>query len=141
MMQADLITRLDGVPAIAALAGTRIAWNERRRTTPAFPALVLTQVSVDRAWTHSGPTGLDQARVQFDCYATDAATCRALAALVQAEMELGAQVPPYSPKTVGSTIFHVGMLDAQRTFEPDDLGNNVRAFRESLDFLFDHEAI
>lgn len=140
-MQEDLVARLDGVGAIAALASGRIAWGERRRTSPSFPALVLTLVSPGRGWTHGGPHGLDQARMQFDCYALDAVTARALAAALQAEMELGGEEVPFAPKTVGGTVFHPGMLDAHRTFEAEALSNDARAYRESMDFLFYHEQV
>lgn len=141
MMQFDLITRFEGVTAIADLASGRIAWGERRRTSPAFPAAVLTMITPGRDWTHSGPTQLDRPRLQIDIYALDPVTARTLAQAFQDEMELGAQVPPFTPKTVGTTKFHVGMLDAHRTFEPEDLGNNARAFRESMDFFFFHEPV
>jgi len=129
----DLIARLRGDAALAAVFGTRIAFFEAARSWSAYPRLVLQEVSPGREYTLAGPDGLDSPRVQFDIFAeTDASLLAGEAALIE-EMEIGA--------TEGGTRFAPGFLEARSMPDPGDLANQRRILRLALDFTFYHEAI
>ena len=130
----DLVTRLAGDAALAALVGTRVAWFEAARSWTEFPRLVLQEISPGREYTHDGPDGLDRPRVQFDIYAETGASIEAVEAALLAEME-------QTQVEAGDTRFHFGFVVGRRMLDPVDLGNNRRAQRLTLDFEFFHEAI
>lgn len=130
----DLITRLRADAALAAALGTRIAFFEAARSWgQTYPQLVLQEISPGREYTHNGPDGLDEPRVQFDIYALSGTVIETVEAALIAEME--------SPATTGATRFHEGFLEGRRMLDSDDLANNVRVLRMSLDFTFFHETI
>lgn len=131
--RADLITRLRGDAGLAAQLGTRIAFFAAARRWTVYPQLVLQEISPGREYTHDGPDGLDQPRVQFDIYAETDAQLLAVEAALMAEME--------SPAMVGATSFHHGYLESRSSPDPGDLANNRAVLRLSLDFTFFHEAI
>ena len=134
-MEADLLTRLGAVTGLAPLSG-RIAWIERpRKSSPEFPALVMTIVSPGRQWTLSGPDNLDRPRIQFDFYGTSLDQLRDLFAAFRDEME----TTPFVD--VGATRFHPAMLDTQRDMPAEDLANGIRIFRFNADFQFYHETV
>lgn len=130
----DLITRLRGDAALAGLLGTRIAFFEAARSWgETYPQLVLQEISPGREYTHGGPDGLDEPRVQFDIYALSGANLEAVEAALIAEMEGEADT--------GATRFHHAYLEGRRMLDSADLANNRRVLRMSLDFTFFHEAI
>ena len=134
-MEADLLARLGAVTGLDPLGG-RIAWMERpRKSSPEFPALVLTIVSPGRDWTHDGPDNLDRPRVQCDFYGASPAQLRDLFVAFRDEME----TMPYVD--VGDTRFHPAMLDTQRDLPAEDLSDGVRIFRINADFQFYHEPV
>lgn len=129
----DLVARLRADANVAAQAGTRIAFFEAARSWgETYPQLVLQEISVQRDWTHDGPDGLDQVRVQFDVYANSGASCEALEAPLTAAMEAGG--------TQGSTKFHEGFLE-DRDMQVEDLGNQRRVHRLRMDFSFFYERV
>ncbi len=129
----DLIARLRGDAALASALDTRIAWFENARSWKTYPQLVLQEITPGREYTHDGPDGLDQARVQFDVDALSGADIQTVEAALLAEME--AEV------TAGSTRFHFGFLEGRRMLPSDDLADQTRVLRMSMDFNFYHEAI
>lgn len=130
----DLVTRLRGDAALAALVGTRVAWFEAARSWTAYPQIVLQEISPGREYTHDGPDGLDRPRVQFDIYAETGANIEAVEAALLAEME-------EVETETGNTRFHDGVLEGRRMLDTADLGNQRRVQRLSMDFEFFHEAI
>lgn len=129
----DLVARLRGDAALAALLGTRIAFFEAARSWEAYPHLVLQEISPGREYTHDGPDGLDEPRIQFDIYAESGTSIEAVEAALLAEME--------GTATQGGTFFHEGYLDSRSTPDPGDRADQRRIQRLSLDFTFFHEAI
>ena len=130
----DLITRLRAVPALAALLDDRIAFFENaRRWGQTYPQLVLQEITPGREYTHDGPDGLDEPRVQFDIFAVSGGSIEAVEAALLAAME--------SEADAGDTRFHHAFLDGRRMLASDDLGNGRRVLRMSMDFTFFHEAI
>lgn len=129
----DLVARLRGDAALAALLGTRIAFFEAARSWSAYPQLVLQEITPGREYTHSGADGLDGPRVQFDIYAESGTSIEAVEAALIAEMETAA--------TVGDTAFRPGFLESRNSTLPADLADQRRIQRLSLDFTFYHHAI
>jgi hypothetical protein len=129
----DLITRLRGDSALAAALGTRIAWFENARSWKTYPQLVLQEITPGREYTHDGPDGLDGPRVQFDIYAANGTDIETVEAALLAEMEGAADQ--------GATRFHHGYLEGRRMLPSDDLADQTRVLRMSMDFSFFHETI
>lgn len=126
--QEDLRTRLIENAAIAALVGTRVAWIEGPREG-GRPWLVLTIAGVRRGWSHSGPTGFDYHRVQFDAQSDRAGEALAIIDAAQAVMETSA--------VVGDTRFHPAQLQMELS-SAEDL-NGTKIFREMRDFGVEHQ--
>ncbi len=126
--QEDLRARLIENAALAALVGTRVAWIEGPREG-GRPWLVLTIAGVRRGWSHSGPTGFDYHRVQFDAQSTDAAQALAIIEAAQAVMETSA--------VAGGTQFHPAPLVMELS-QAEDL-NGTKVFREMRDFGVEHQ--
>lgn len=126
-MEEDLVTRYTAAAPIAAIvAAGAIGWLDRPRGL--FPALVLTKVSPGREWTFDGPDGLDQPRIQHDCWALTKAQAVALARAVLAEAE--------QQRTVGATTFEPADLELERWPEPEGLEGVGPVFRVQLDLMF-----
>ena len=125
----DLIARLEADAGLADALSDRIGWFEAQRGWQAFPQLVLQEISPGREYTHGGPDGLDEPRVQFDIYATDPADLETVEAALLAEMEQDAV-------TVGGTWFGFARLLLRRTRPPEDLGDQTRVFGLQIDFAF-----
>lgn len=132
------MARLRAAAPVAAIAGTRISWFERKRgrgQAVEFPAVVLQLVYPDRIWSLNGPVGLDRARVQIDLYALDGGVLETLALAVRAELE----TRPFDDQ--GDTRFHPGFLAQQRDFDPEDLADGVRVLRHMMQFELYHEGL
>jgi hypothetical protein len=132
MMQDDLVTRLAGVTALAAIQGANVGWFERAARF-GYPATVLQLVLPGREYTHEGPDGLDGPRIQFDFYGLDPDVLHQLAQLTLAEMEQAADV--------GATRFHPATLERHRTGQSELTADNKRLFRIEMDFEFYYEPI
>lgn len=132
-MDEAMILRLNAATGITAITGNRISWFERPRSGGDSPAIVLTHVSAGVDYTMTGEDGLPFAWVQFDLWATDAAALPALEAAVIAEM--------HGTGTWGGVRFHNGFVEGRQQFEPDDLADGARAYRNALDFQFHHELV
>lgn len=131
-MEIDLVTRLTGDTAIAALVGEAVSWFGRSRGD-GLPALVLTKVSAGREYDHAGADGLDGPRVQIDCLAVTATDTVALRDAVLACMEPAA--------TVGDTKFHNAFLEGEIWIDESEQDGGEALFQLALDFIFYHEEI
>lgn len=131
----DLVNRLRGDSALAALVGQRIAWFEAARSWPDdATAIVMQEIDAGREYTHQGHDGLDRPRVQFDIYAVSGEVifdvgARLVAAMEQAGIEQG------------STRFGFGFLANRRMLDPETLASGARVQRLSIAFEFTHEII
>ena len=130
----DLKDRLRGDAALQSLCANRISWFEARRSWAEYPQIVMQEISPGRDYTHDGPDGLDEPRVQFDILAEDGADIEAVETALLAEME-------QAGVEQGSTRFGFGFLVDRRMLDPVDLGNNRRVQRLKMDFQFFHETI
>lgn len=129
-MEEDLVARLGADATIAGLCGVRISWFGRQRAD-VLPALALTKVSPGREYDHDGADGLDNPRVQVDCWTDDPDDLLALRDAVLAEMEASA--------TTGGTTFHPATLEGEGWDEEVNPDGGQRLFRARLDFRFFHE--
>lgn len=134
-MDEALVARLVAVPAISAIVDDRVSWFERPPadgTGTALNAIVLTEVTPGRDWTHDGPTGLDEPRIQFDCWGWQPSVAQALADAVQTEMERLDVV------TVAGWVFlPPASLELHRR-DSERLGAGVNIHRVQLDFTIYH---
>lgn len=128
----DLIARLRGAPAVASAFGTRIALIEAARSWSSWPQLVVNEVSPGRDYTHDGADGLDGPRVQFDIWGQGIAQLEAAEAGLVALMEAGG--------VQGATRFHPAFVEARR-MDVEDLPDQARVHRLSIDFIFFFETV
>ncbi|NBW09764.1 MAG: DUF3168 domain-containing protein [Caulobacteraceae bacterium] len=131
-LKADLRARLAADTAIAALVGNAVSWFEKNRAD-GYPCLILNTIEPGRDYTHEGPDGLDNPRIQFDCYGTTDVQADALALAVRDEME-GSGV-------WGGSRFGPGFLESENSFTEGEQDGGQRLYRVSLDFTFYHSAI
>jgi hypothetical protein len=125
-MEEALIARLLAAAPLTALVGNRINWGLRVQGEP-LPALTLANVSPGRSYTYKGAAGLSGPRVQFDGYAADFLTAKAIARALIAALE--------QPATVAGISFAPAFLDAERGPDTEELGGGLRVERVSLDFF------
>lgn len=131
-MRADLVARLRADVGVAAAAGTvggrpAIDWIERKSDAEtAFPAATLQVISPGRQYDQDGPSGLSLPRVRIECFGLSHAAAAALADAILPVTEAAA--------TYGATRFHRGKLLFERDFNPEDLGSNLKVFRNLRDF-------
>jgi hypothetical protein len=129
-MEADLLARLLAAPAVAALAGTRGAWNERPERD-ALPSFTLTLVTPGRDYTHDGPDPLQGPAVQVDCWGDTPDDAKALADAITAAIE--------PPATAGATAFRHAFLTTGFDAPVEDLDGGVRVHRRVLQFTIWHQ--
>jgi len=125
-MEEALIARLLAASAVTQIVGARINWGSRIQAET-LPALTLFDVSPGRTYTYQGAAGIAGPRVQFDCYAADFNTAKALARAVMTTLEPRA--------AVDGGIFHGAFLDQERGPLSEDLGGGLTVHRVSLDFF------
>ena len=107
-------------------------WREllARHSIPfsALPAVVLTRISGGPLYADDGEVGLEQARIQVDCWAETYAAAKLLARAVAACLSA-------FEGTVGATVFQFIELDIEQDLREG--GGNAAAypFRTALDFL------
>jgi hypothetical protein len=125
-MEEALTARLLASAPLTAIVSTRINWGRRVQGEP-LPGLTMMNVSPGRSYTYRGPAGLSGPRVQFDGYALDFLTAKAIGRALVTTLE--------APLTVGDIAFSPAFLAAERGPEVQDLGGGARVFAVSLDFF------
>lgn len=125
--EAALVARLLAAPAVAALAGDRIEWDELAPDSP-LPAITLQKITDQRPQNHDGFDPFWPTRVQLICLATTKA-----AAIALREAAIAVLVPDAEQ---GGTIFlrsfiDGGGSDAERT-------TTGRICRERTDLIIWH---
>lgn len=123
-MEADLIAKIMGTPAVSALVSTRVNWS-RRPQGQALPAIVLHRIGGTPDVHHGGPSGLAVSRVQVDCWGSSYGSAKALARAVQNAITA-------RTFTQGSTRFDVILVDSERDDSDDQ---TTPLFRTSLDLM------
>lgn len=125
-MEEALVARLLAAAAIQGIVGQRVNWGFRLQGE-GLPALTLFNASPDRSYTYKGASTLAGPRVQFDCWAADFITAKALARAVIATIE--------PPATVPGISFQGAFLEQERGPLIEDLGGGRKVHRVSLDFF------
>ncbi|MEV4934604.1 tail completion protein gp17 [Sphingobium sp. LSP13-1-1.1] len=125
-MRVDLITRLRASEPISAIIGDRVYWD-KRKVGEGFPAIVLYKISPGRTYTFKGATGLQSARVQFDCMAQEVRDFDPLFKAVRDEME--------RTVTIGETEFGMSFLDSERDMPTVDVAGIGPVGGVSADFI------
>jgi hypothetical protein len=125
--RADLRARIEANAGVAAIVGGAVSWFEKNRKD-GYPCVILNTIDPGRDWTHGGPSGLDEPRVQIDSYGKTLAEADALALAVRAAMESGG--------TFGGSVFGPGMLESEVTATEDEQDGGQRLYRVSQDYTF-----
>lgn len=125
-MEEALTARLLASEPLTEIVATRINWGRRVQGEP-LPGLTLMNVSPGRSYTYQGPAGLSGPRVQFDGYALDFLTAKAIGRALITTLE--------TPLTIGGIAFGPAFLAAERGPETQDLGGGAQVFGISLDFF------
>ena len=122
-----IIARLLETPAVTALVGSRISPGRRPQAGP-LPDIVLHIISGAPVYTDQGEAGLQENRIQIDCWALTYIAAKQVGEAVKSA--LSAYVG-----TAGGVTFQFVLLSAERDF--NEPGSNVAEyfFRTSLDFI------
>ena len=105
-MEEALIARLLGIAAVGGMVGTRVYPGSRPQGS-ALPAVVLNRISGGPLYADDGEVGLEQARIQVDCWAASYAGAKLLARAVTASLSA-------FEGTVGETTFQLIELDIEQ---------------------------
>jgi hypothetical protein len=128
-MEELLRARLVASTALAALVGARIQWGLREQAT-ALPAITLSKVSGGPLYSDEGEVGLDEHRVQIDCWASTYGDATEVARAVRAQL----------------SGYHVGdfryiSLDASRDMSEGGANQAEYEYRTSMDFIILHRSV
>lgn len=129
-MEESLVALLLAHAPLASLVGNRIHWL-RAPQGVGLPYVTLQVITRIADMTHSGPSGLNFARVQVDCYGLTYASVKAVSRAVEGRLS---GYRGTRNATVFDGIFKEGERDSyEHDASPDDL------FRTSLDFTIWHK--
>lgn len=123
-MIAQLMTVLLGASAITSLVGTRI-WPGSVPQGEALPSLVVNRISGRPLYADDGETGLEENRVQLDCYGLTYTDAEALRAAVQSTLSA----------YVADATFPYILLDVTRDMRDGGSKETEYPFRISMDFI------
>jgi hypothetical protein len=126
-MEEALIARLLADTGVAAIAGARVFPGSRPQGA-ALPAVVLNRISGGPLYADDGEVGLEQARIQIDCWAESYAAAKLLARAVTASLSA-------FEGTVGATTFQFIELDIEQDLREGGGDAASYPFRTALDFL------
>ena len=126
-MEEALIARLLADSGVAAVVGTRVFPGARPQAS-ALPAIVLNRISGGPEYADDGEVGLEQGRIQIDCWAATYSEAKLLARAVTACLSA-------FEGTVGGTTFQFIALDIERDLREGGSNADAYPFRTALDFL------
>jgi hypothetical protein len=134
-MEESLVALLLAHTPLTSLTGTRIHWL-RAPQGVAMPYVVLQMITRLPDMTHAGPSGLNAARVQIDCYGLSYGSAKAVARAVEGRLSgyRGTPTPP------GTTVFDGVFKDAERDGYEDEASTD-KLFRVSMDFIIWHKGV
>jgi hypothetical protein len=126
-MEEAVIARLLAGSGVAAVVGTRVFPGAHPQGS-ALPAVVLNRISGGPLYADDGEVGLEQARIQIDCWAETYTGAKLLARVVTAC--LSAFDGP-----VGATTFEFIELENERDLREGGGDAASYPFRTALDFV------
>lgn len=122
-MEEFLRALLMEAPDVADLVGTRVDWGGGRQGS-GYPSIVLTQVGGAQGKTLVGRDGLEQGRVQVDCYGVSFSEAKSVSRAVIQTLDA------HRNENMRG-IFHVSTRDGREVAK----GASDEIFRVSMDFL------
>jgi hypothetical protein len=126
-MEEGLIQRLLSDGGLAALVGSRVHAGSRPQGS-ALPAVVLHRIGGGPLYADDGEAGLDEARVQIDCWGASYGDAKMVARAVTARLSA-------FTGAAGGVMFRYVMLDAERDLREGGANAAEYLFRTSLDFI------
>ena len=126
-MEEAIIARLLADTGVAAIASTRVFPGMRPQGST-LPAAVLNRISGGPLYADDGEVGLEQARIQIDCWAETYTGAKKLSRAVTACLSA-------FEGTVGTTTFEFIELDIERDLQEGGSDAATYPFRTALDFL------
>lgn len=126
-MEEAIIQRLLATTGVTNIVGTRVFPGSLPQAY-AMPAVTMHVISGGPLYADDGEVGLDEVRVQIDCWATTYSAAKLLARAVRES--LSAFVG-----TVGSTAFPYILLDVIRDFREAGGNQAEYLFRTNMDYI------
>jgi hypothetical protein len=126
-MEEAIIIRLLADGGVAAIVATRVFPGSRPQGSE-LPALVLNRISGGPLYADDGEVGLEQGRIQIDCWAATYTEAKLLARAVTASLSA-------FDGTVGTTVFEFIELENERDLREGGAGSSDYPFRTALDFM------
>lgn len=122
-MEELLLTQLLGSTGLTTLVGDRIAWGSREQAAP-LPAVTLNKISGGPLYSDEGEVGLDDVRVQVDCWAGTVTAATAISRAVRAAIS-----------GYRDDFFRYITLDAVRDMREGGANQTDYEYRVSMDFI------
>jgi hypothetical protein len=126
-MEEAIIARLLADAGVAAIVTTRV-FSGSRPQNAALPAAVLNRISGGPLYADDGEVGLEQGRIQVDCWAETYSGAKLLARAVTACLSA-------FDGTVGVTTFEFIELENERDLREGGSDAAAYPFRTALDFV------
>ena len=126
-MEEALIARLRADAGVAAIADMRVFPGARPQNS-ALPAIVVNRISGGPLYADDGEVGLEQGRIQVDCWAETYTGAKLLARAVTASLSA-------FDGTVGATTFEFIELENERDLREGGSNSADYPFRTALDFV------
>jgi len=126
MIEAALRTHALASAPLVALVGGRI-YPSVLPQNPTYPAITYFRVSGPRLYDHGGASGMAEARIQFDCWASTYSAVKAVAAALRVALS------GYSGTVGGVTIASIYLDSEIDSYEPNEGDTGDR--RVSMDFM------
>ena len=126
-MEEAIIARLLADSGVAAIVGTRVFPGSRPQNA-ALPSAVLNRISGGPLYADDGEVGLEQGRIQVDCWAETYTGAKLLARAVTACLSA-------FDGTVGATAFEFIELEIERDLREGGGNSADYPFRTALDFV------
>lgn len=126
--EADFRTFLLSASGVSSLVGDRVVWSELPDGSPR-PVITLWTISSNPEYTMAGANGLEQRRVQIDCWAMTLTEAKALDAAI-------ADLVDGFKGAVGSTFLQGAFVVNRDESRDPSIGSPAqRYFRARLDLL------
>ncbi len=122
-MEEMLITKLLATSGLTSLVGDRISWGSREQAA-ALPAVTLNTISGGPLYSDEGEVGLDDVRVQIDCWASTVTAAKAVGRAVRAAIS-----------GFHDDFFRYITLDAIRDMRESGANQTDYEYRVSMDFI------